>query len=197
MRRSSVFPIVALLLASVAAFAVHSVLRVKDARLADALSQRTEILVAARDLPLGTKLTASSVRAVKWPRDILPAGALRDVSAVTGSVVRQALSTNEPIVDDKLLSSDHKAGLLPLLIPPNMRAMSVAVDEVADIAGFVLPHTRVDILASATEGGTGRAGRTRIVLQNVEVLAVAQTTEKDQPQLEKVVTVLVTPEQAE
>jgi hypothetical protein len=80
-----------------------------------------------------------------------------------------------------------------------MRAMSVPVDEVSDISGFVLPRTHVDVLAAIPGGGPTEKPFSKIVLQNVEVLAVAQEIEhsKDQPQLVKVVTLLVTPEQAE
>ncbi len=90
---------------------------------------------------------------------------------------------------------------MPLLIPPGMRAVSVQVDEVSDIAGFILPHAHVDILVAVSNQGTGQGDKpfSKIVLQNVEVLAVAQEIEKkkDEPELVKVVTVLVTPQDAE
>ena len=91
------------------------------------------------------------------------------------------------------------SGVMPLLIPPGMRAMSVPVDEVSDIAGFVAPHTRVDILVAVAGTGPGEPSFSRIVLQNIEVLAVAQEIEhvKDQPEVVKVVTLLVTPTDAE
>src|SRR5260370_16864949 len=87
----------------------------------------------------------------------------------------------------------------PLLIPAGMRSMSVPVDEVSDIAGFVLPGAHVDILVAISDKSTGGAPFSKIVLQNVEVLAVAQEIEeaKDEPKVVKVVTVLVTPEEAE
>ena len=90
---------------------------------------------------------------------------------------------------------------MPLLIPPGMRAVSVQVDEVSDIAGFILPHAHVDILVAVSNQGGGQGDKpfSKIVLQNVEVLAVAQEVEKkkDEPELVKVVTVLVTPQDAE
>src|SRR5215472_13209997 len=196
MRRSPIFPLLALVLALVAAIAVHSALRAKDARIAEAMAKTSDIVVAAHDLPFGGKVTPESLKVVKWPTDVLPPGAVTQPSGLIGNVLRQAIAANEPILESQLINTDRKAGLLPLLIPQNMRAMSVAVDEVADISGFVLPHSRVDILAAFTDSGPG-AGKARIVLENVEVLAVAQVTEKDQPDLEKVVTLLVTPQQAE
>jgi hypothetical protein len=80
-----------------------------------------------------------------------------------------------------------------------MRAMSVPVDEVSDIAGFVLPHTRVDVLVAVPGNGPEGKPFSKIVLQNVEVLAVAQEIEHthDQPQVVKVVTLMVTPQEAE
>src|SRR5215475_3939773 len=125
MRRSPIFPLIALALALIAAFAVHTSLRAKDARLEQALAKTTGIVVAARDLPFGAKLTADSVKTVSWPHDILPPGAIDKPASVIGAVVRQAITTNEPILETQIVSTDRKAGLLPLLIPPNMRAMSV------------------------------------------------------------------------
>jgi Flp pilus assembly protein RcpC/CpaB len=89
--------------------------------------------------------------------------------------------------------------VMPLVIPPGMRAMSVQVDEVSDIAGFVLPHARVDVLAALSSSDNGQKPISKIVLENVEVLAVAQEMEqeKDQPELVKVVTLLVKPDEAE
>jgi len=203
MRRSLIFPLLALVLAAVAALAVNSALRskdlalrIKDARLAQVMSQTAVILIAAHDLPAGSELTPDSVKAAKWPRNLLPEGAVTKFSAVADSIVRTPFLANEPIVASKLIAADKKSGLLPLLIPPNMRAMSVQVDEVSDIAGFVLPHTKVDVLATYA-ATTGANAVTLTVLQDVEVLAVAQHTEKDQPQVERVVTFLVTPQEAE
>src|SRR5208283_1793075 len=80
-----------------------------------------------------------------------------------------------------------------------MRAVSVPVDEVSDVAGFVLPHTRVDVLVATQSGEGSEKAFSKVVLQNVEVLAVAQEVEqkKDEPTVVKVVTLLVTPQEAE
>jgi hypothetical protein len=81
-----------------------------------------------------------------------------------------------------------------------MRAVSVPVDEVSDIAGFVLPHAHVDLLVSVTNSASGNQPFSKIVLQDVEVLAVAQEVENtnaDKPEVVRVVTLLVTPDQAE
>jgi pilus assembly protein CpaB len=158
-----------------------------------------EIVVAAHDLPLGTKIDPGSVKLARWSRDSVPPGAFTDPGAVMNTFVKDSFVTNEPVVADKLYVGTRTAGVMPLLIPAGMRAMSVPVDEVSDIAGFVLPRTHVDVLAALSGNGANAKPFSRIVLQNVEVLAVAQEIEhsKDQPQVVKVVTLLVTPEQAE
>ena len=95
---------------------------------------------------------------------------------------------------------EKTSGVMPLLIPPGMRAMSMPVDEVADIAGFVEPHTRVDILVAVDRHRARPSDRSRAsCLQNIEVLAVAQEIQhvKDEPEVVKVVTLLVTPTDAE
>jgi len=193
------FIVLAGLAAALAALVVHSALRSKDTELQKAKLATADIVVAARDLPIGTKLQSTDVRLARWPRDSMPAGAVTDPRGVWGGVVKSETVENEPIVASRLYTGDT-AGILSLVIPPDMRAMSVAVDDVSDIAGFVLPHARVDVLVAIREQGTPSesAARSKIVLENVEVLAVAQTTErKDKPQVEKVVTLLVTPEEAE
>jgi Flp pilus assembly protein CpaB len=120
---------------------------------------------------------------------------------VAGAFVKNQFVTNEPIVATKLFLGQKTAGVLPLLIPPGLRAVSVPVDEVSDISGFILPHAHVDILVAVANQGSGQGDKpfSKIVLQNVEVLAVAQEVEnkKDEPDLVKVVTVLVTPQDAE
>ena len=178
-----------------ASLMVYSALKQKENEVQQARIQTVQILVAARDLNLGDKLDASALKAVAWPHDQTPPGSMTDPHAIIGSIVKSPFVTNEPIVTSKLFNGDRASGLLPLLIPPEMRAMSVAVDEVADISGFVLPHSRVDVLAALNTHGADRA---KIILENVEVLAVAQDLDgKDKPQVEKVVTFLVTPEEAE
>jgi pilus assembly protein CpaB len=187
------------LAAALAALVVQSALRKKDTELQKARVMATEILVAAHDLPVGTKLQPDDVKLARWPRDSVPSGAITDAHTVVDTIVKSEMVQDEPITATRLYTGDT-AGVLSLLIPPDMRAMSVAVDEVSDIAGFVLPHARVDVLVAIKEenGPGGSSAHSKIVLENVEVLAVAQTTDhKDKPQVERVVTLLVTPQEAE
>jgi pilus assembly protein CpaB len=186
------FVLLAALAASLAAVIVYSALRSREAELQKAIAGTIEIGVAARDLPLGTRLEPGMIKMVRWARDSLPIGAVTDPQSVMNSIVRDAFVENEPIVTSKLFSGEKAAGVMPLLVPPGMRAMSIAVDEVSGVAGFILPHARVDVLASVWP--KAEQAYSRVVLQDIEVLAVAQQLEvkKDEPQVVKVVTLAVT-----
>ena len=196
MRRPAIFVLLAGVAAMVAAMVVYSALKRREAEVQQAMAQSVNIVVAAHDLSIGTALDAGSLKTVRWSRDSLPPGAITNPSSVIGEYTKSGFVENEPIVSDRLFNGNKDAGILPLLIPDGMRAMSVPVDEVSDIAGFVLPHTHVDVLVSLSQGDKTVS---RIVLQDVEVLAIAQEIEKvnDQPESVRVVTVLVTPQQAE
>lgn len=200
MRRPVIFVLLAGFAALVAALVVYSALKKREAEVQQALVKSVEIVVAARDLPIGSKLDASSVKMVRWSRDSVPPGAFTDSASLMNQYTRTNFVQNEPIIADRLFSGEKNAGVLPLLIPNGMRAVSVPVDEVSDVAGFVLPHTRVDVLVALAGGGAGDKPFSKIVLQNVEVLAIAQDIEiqgTDKAVPVKVVTLLVTPEEAE
>ncbi len=201
MKRPVIFVALAGLAAMLASVVVYSALKKREAEVQKAMSKTVYIVVAAQDLPLGTKIDPGQLKLARWSADALPDGAFTNPGQVTGSFVKNQFVANEPIVATKLFLGQKTAGVMPLLIPPGMRAVSVQVDEVSDIAGFVLPHTHVDLLVAVASAGQPGAEKpfSKIVLQNVEVLAVAQEVEKtkDEPELVKVVTVLVTPADAE
>ncbi len=200
MKRSVIFVALAALAATLASVVVYSALKKRDAEVQQAMAKTINIVVATADLPLGTKIEPGQIKLTKWSADGMPNGAFTDPGQVVGSFVKSQFVANEPIVASKLFMGQKTAGVMPLLIPPGMRAVSVPVDEVSDIAGFVLPHTHVDILVALGQGGSGgEKPFSKIVLQNVEVLAVAQEVEqkKDQPELVRVVTLLVSPQDAE
>ena len=182
-----------------AAIVVFSAISKRESEVQRAMAHTVEVVVAAKDIPLGAKLEPDAVKVVRWSREGVPQGAFTDPQAVAGSFAKTEFVANEPVVASKLFMGEKTSGVMPLLIPAGMRAMSVPVDEVADIAGFVAPHTRVDILVAVSGTAPGEASFSRIVLQNIEVLAVAQEIEhvKDEPQVVKVVTLLVTPVDAE
>src|SRR6202040_4113285 len=199
MRRPMVFVLLAGLAAMLASVMVYSALKRREADVQRAMAHNVQVVVASMDLPLGSRIELGEVKMARWSADSLPEGAYTDPHQVIGSYVKNSLVANEPIVQAKLFTGDKTAGVMPLLIPAGMRAMSVPVDEVSDIAGFVLPHTKVDVLVAGPGHGPTDKPFSKIVLQNVEVLAVAQEIEHthDQPQVVKVVTLIVAPQEAE
>ena len=160
-------------------------------------AQRTRIAVAARDLPGGTVLSAEDVKMVEWPAEALPTGFIGSASAAVGQGLRTSVAANEPLLDGKL--AGHGRGGLPSSIPEGMRAVSVRVDDVTAVAGFVVPGTRVDVLVTLPRLND-RPSVSRSILQNALVLASGQTiqaADDGKPQESTVITLLVTPEQTE
>jgi pilus assembly protein CpaB len=155
------------------------------------------IVVAAEPLKLGTRLDASNVRTIPWPQGQPVAGMFTRVEDVVNRAVITSVAENEPILDSKLASLQSGAGLAAT-IPEGMRAMSVAVNDVVGVAGFVTPGTMVDVLVTGTLSGSG-GNITRTILENVRVMAAGQKVEQDRegkPQTVPVITLLVTPDDA-
>jgi pilus assembly protein CpaB len=157
-----------------------------------------QVVVAALPLPLGTRLRPEHLRTVPWPAD----EPIQGMYARTDQPVNRALLTNvienEPILEGKLAPIEAGGGL-PATIPEGMRAVSVSVNDVVAVAGFVMPGTMVDVLVTGSVGSSGDQSITRTILENVRVLAAGQKIEQDRegkPQTVPVITLLVTPEQA-
>jgi pilus assembly protein CpaB len=160
------------------------------------------VVVAATPIALGTFLTEAHVKVVPWNSGALPEGFFATEKDVVGRGLIVDVAANEPILATKL-APEGAGGGLPVVIPEGKRAVSVKVDEVVGVAGFVLPGTRVDVLVTLnpeTEGESQKPATTRVILQNVQVLASGQKIEKDEegkPQTVTVITLLVTPEESE
>jgi pilus assembly protein CpaB len=159
-----------------------------------------KIVVAAERMPLGTRLDAKNVRLVDWPESAPITGMFSQAEDCIGRAIVSVVVENEPILETNLAPTGSGSGL-PAAIPEGMRAISVAVNDVIEVAGFVQPGTMVDVLATGAVEGPGQpAGSiTRTVLENVRVLAAGQKTEPDKQgvaQTVAVITLLVTPEQA-
>ncbi|MGH7781280.1 MAG: Flp pilus assembly protein CpaB [Candidatus Binataceae bacterium] len=199
MRRPLIFAILAGFAAVLAAIIVFSALKRREAEVQKALASSVDIVVAAHDLVLGARIDASAVKLARWSRDSVPSGAFTDPQALINSFVKIEIVANEPVVAAKLFMGAKTAGVMPLLIPDGMRAMAVPVDEISDIAGFVQPRAHVDVLVSVSGSGRDEPSFSKMVLQDIEVLAVAQEIERknDDPEEVKVVTLLVTPDQSE
>jgi len=137
----------------------------------------TDVVVAADDITVGSRIEEHDVRLVRYPASSLPAGTYSVRSKVLGRGVILPISKGEFILPGKLAAENGGAGL-PSLIPPGMRAVSVRVNEVVSVAGFVVPGTRVDVLLTGTPGGSGE-GQTTTVLQNVAVIAAGKQLERN------------------
>src|SRR5580704_8248106 len=158
----------------------------------------TDVVVAADDIQVGARIEEHDVRIVKYPSSALPAGVSAKRSQVLGRGVIIPIARGEFILGGKLAPENAGAGL-PSLIPPGMRAVSVRVNEVVSVAGFVGPGTRVDILLTGTPNGSSEP-QTTTVLQNVAVIASGHTLERNaagDSQNTPVITLLASPEDAE
>lgn len=197
MKRRVIFFLITALIAVLIVTLINSALKTKQSTIEALQHGRVEIVVAARNLSPGNLVDAASVKLAAWPRDDLPQGAITNANQAEGQIVKQGVIENEPIVSAMLLERGKSGGVLPFLIPDGMRAMSIPVTPVSDMSGMILPHNRVDVLVTSAAGGPNE--RTRIVLQNVEVLAVQTVLESagNEPQHAEVVTLLVTPNDAE
>lgn len=155
-------------------------------------------VVAAKDLPVGAILTEQDVRVVDWPGNAVPAGLIAAPQDAIGRGLMAAVRLNEPLLDAKLAPRGAGGGMA-VIIEQGKRALSLRVDDVVGVAGFVQPNSRVDVLLTIAAQGSGEQ-TTKAILQNIEALAIGQTTQTNaqgQAQVVPVVTVLVTPEQAE
>ena len=192
-----------LLLAIVSgSFAAYSALRYLQDRPASLLaaspSENTQpVVVASRDISLGSKLTEEDVQVVQWPAGVLPVGYATSPAEVVGRSIIADIHLNEPLLPAKLADTGLH-GMIPL-IEPGMRALSVKVDEVVGVAGFVTPQTRVDVILIMQPPGE-RESVSKVILQSIQAIAANQQItegEDGQPIVSTVVTVLVKPDQAE
>jgi pilus assembly protein CpaB len=190
--------VVALFAATLASFGVYLAVRSIPQRTVEVAEIRT--VVAARALPMGTMIKPEDLKLVAWPSANPIPGSFSATDQVVNRGLVTAVAENEPLTEVKLAKLGAGAGLPPT-IPEGMRALSVKVNEVVGVAGFVVPGTRVDVLLSIDQEG-GEA-LTRVVVSNVQVLAAGTRYDQEKAQQEgkpiptSVVTMLVTPEDAE
>src|SRR5277367_6008590 len=157
-----------------------------------------DVLVAADDLQVGTRIEDKDIRFVRFPSSDLPVGVFHFKDKVVGRGVVQPISRGEFILTNKLAGENAGAGL-PGLIPPGMRAISVRVNDTTSVSGFVLPGTRVDVLLTGNPQGSNEQ-QTTTVLENVAVIATGQRLDHNSAGEAKsvpVITLLVSPDDAE
>jgi pilus assembly protein CpaB len=197
-RRAIMFLILAVALGVGAAFTAQRWL--EQQRVQPSAPTTTQpVAVMRTDLQVGQVVHERELATVDWPSAYVPAGSHNDPAQLEGRVVRRPVSAGEPVLDSALLPVGSQAGLVSV-INPSRRAVSVKVDPVVGVAGFVVPGTHVDVLVTITRIDTDGKPYSKIVLQDVEVLAIDQKLEEakeGEPELVQVVTVETSPEDAE
>jgi len=199
MRRAGFILGVALLCGLVASYLVARYVRQQEQLARAATIELRPVVVAAADIPLGARVSTDLVAVRAWPKAGVPQGAVSEPHAIVGRVAKGAIARDEPLLEHRLFPKDLTAapGVMSVIVPPGKRAMTVGVNEVIGVSGFILPKNRVDVIATRTDAGTSKASET--ILQHVEVLAVGHRLEQKGEQHVEVptVTLAVTPEEAE
>jgi len=191
--------IFAFVVASVASLMLYRLL-LNRPQSAKAAQSTVQIVLATRDIEIGTVLKEEDVKLSDWPGAV-PVGAAAKSQEIVGRGVIAPIFAREPVIESRLAPKGAGGGLAAM-IPPGMRAVAIRVNEVVGVAGFVVPGMRVDVLISGSKpGGDPTSGTlTRTLLQNLEVLSAGQDFKKDaegKPIQVQVVNLLVTPQQAE
>lgn len=197
-RRTRSFLVVgiAVTLAALASFGVYRAIQNIPVREVAVTSIHT--VVVTKPLPVGTRVTGADVKLVAWPASDPVPGSFTEIDQVVNRGLVASMVANEPLTETKLAPLEAGAGLPPT-IPIGMRAISVKVNEVIGVAGFVLPGNRVDVVVTARRAPDSMS---RVVVSNVAVLTSG--TRYDQEEAKEgelvrstVVTLLVTPSDAE
>jgi pilus assembly protein CpaB len=190
---------VAVLVAALASFGVYRAIQQMPVREVEVRSLYQ--VVAARDMPMGTLLNKNDVKLVPWPASSPVPKGFRKIEDVINRGTLSEVVTNEPLTESKLAPTEAGAGLPPS-ITEGMRALSIRVNEVVGVAGFVVPGTHVDVLVTLGEGRDSATSMTRVVVSDVEVLTAGtrydqQKSRDGQPIQTSVVTLLLQPTDAE
>jgi pilus assembly protein CpaB len=153
------------------------------------------VIAAAIGIPFGTKVEDRHLKIINMPKDSAPPGSFTSIEDVVGKVTTQAIVSGEILMSVRFVAQGE-GSTLAAMVDKNMRAVTVRVDDVIGVAGFLLPGNRVDVVSARKEN---RRAITDTILRNIEVLAVDQTASADgsEPVIVRAVTLMVTPDQAE
>lgn len=156
------------------------------------------VVIANRDIPEGASILREALTVATWPALSVPVGAYSAADSVVGRVTRVNVFNGEAIVPGRLAPFGTGPGL-ELKIPPGQRAMAVRINDVAGISGLIQPNSRVDVLVTLTEAGTGKQVA-KLFMENMRVLSVGTDIQRDasgKPNSATTVTLGVTPDEAE
>ena len=194
--RTLLVVVVAVGLASLATYGVFRTIKSIPVRQVEVATKH--VVVAAENLPLGTMVSKEQLKVVGWPAATPVEGSFASVDQVVGRGLIQPVQANELLTETKLAAKEAGAGLAPS-IPPGMRALSVKTNDVIGVAGFTVPGARVDVVVVVKDRDNSMA---RVVVSNLQVLTAGTKYDIEQakdgkPMPSNVVTLLVTPDQAE
>jgi pilus assembly protein CpaB len=199
-QRAIVFLLLAVLLGLGAAVSVQRWLSGQKPEVVEGVVQTVPVLVARTDIAIGTQLIDKQLKTAEWPTRYVPDGVFSEPEMLAGRVLRRPVAAGEPLLEALLLPEGSEAGLLAV-ISENMRAVSVKVDPVVGVAGFVKPGTHVDVMVTVRRIDQPKPlPYSKVILQDVRVLAIDQKMEEARnggPELVSVVTLEVNPKQAE
>jgi len=198
--RSRIFAVLAIAVLAGGGLAYGTYSMISNQPIKTVMTPTQPVVVASADLSLGIELKKEDLTVMNFPAGQAPQGSFARVTDVVGRGLITPIVKNEVILPAKLASKEAGAGLPPV-IPEGMRAVSVRVNEVIGVAGYVLPGNRVDVLATASPTDQHADMTTKVILSNVQVVTSGTRMEQDQEKGKAmqvtVVTLLVYPDQAE
>jgi pilus assembly protein CpaB len=197
LRMKFIIPI-AIVASAFATFGLYKVLLQQNGRNSTPHVVYRKVVVANHDLPTGKKLEAADLKTSDWPESIAPMGSYSSAPELLGRVLKTESKMGEAVIEGKLAPKGSEGGFSSI-IPDGMRALTVCVNNSSGVGGFILPNTRVDVLVTVSSPVQKGESTTKIILEDIKVLAVDQTFERkeDDPVIVQTVTLLVTPEDAE
>ncbi|TGU72321.1 Flp pilus assembly protein CpaB [Geomonas terrae] len=163
--------------------------------------QPQSIVVAAGDIPIGGTISEPQLKVTTWPKDSIPTGSSSEAKSLVGRVAIRPISSGDAVTEQKLKprAGVPGSGFMTYIIPLGHRAVTVAVNEVAGVAGFITPNDRVDVVLTTPLPGSQNENISKIILQNIPVLATGQITDQKEgkPVVVPTVTLDLVPDDAE
>ena len=159
----------------------------------------SKVVMAAKDIPFGVKLEAFHIETIDWPGTNVPTDSFSDINDVVGRIVKNSFHAGE-VINAKRITEHLGGSTLSSLISADSRAISIRVDDVVGVSGFVLPGNHVDILATLVTRINGVPNaKSKTILENIKVLAVDQeaSPDKEKPAVVRAVTLELKPDEAE
>ena len=200
MARIRLFAVFAIAIVAGGTFAFATFSYIQDRPSAGPAMQTKPVVVAAANLELAAELRREDMKVIDWPASSVPAGSYSNPQELVGRGLIQPVVQNAPILEGAMPPKEGGAGLPPV-IPEGMRAVSVRVNDVIGVAGYVLPGTRVDVVATISPTDQHPDVTSKVILTNVKVLTAGTKIERDtedhKPVTVNVVTLIVDPQQAE